>query len=290
MRTIADVQGAKGNQVDLPVFSIVYHDDAKLETTPAYSAIQHLDADTHMEFGSSHPPLQTFSTQVVVFALLASWLAQQRQQELQTTLPREKQASMSLLLPHQASSVSSFHAPANGQHPVHKHLDDLHRACRDLPHCAAQTLQTHAQMSRLAARLHRQKAQHMFVLGKGFGESVAMEGAMQLKQHARVHAEGFSGGALKHGPFALLSQGTPVVCVVLNDEHAQLMRLAAEEIRSRGAHLIVITNHAPLAEGLVAHADDAVVVPPNGPLSALLAVMPLHMLAHEMASKNKGNK
>lgn len=45
---------------------------------------------------------------------------------------------------------------------------------------------------------------HCFVLGKGYGEPVAMEGALKLKEMTYIHAEGYSGGALKHGPFALI--------------------------------------------------------------------------------------
>lgn len=65
-----------------------------------------------------------------------------------------------------------------------------------------------------------------------------------------MHAEGYSGGALKHGPFALIEQGTPIVLVVLDDQHAQLMRIAAEEVRARGAYTIVITNSPSLAKSI----------------------------------------
>ena len=44
----------------------------------------------------------------------------------------------------------------------------------------------------------------MFVLGKGYGEPIAMEGALKIKEMTYMHAEGYSGGALKHGPFALI--------------------------------------------------------------------------------------
>ena len=54
----------------------------------------------------------------------------------------------------------------------------------------------------MAERLKNKK--HCFVLGKGYAEPVAMEGALKLKEMAYLHAEGYSGGALKHGPFALL--------------------------------------------------------------------------------------
>lgn len=52
------------------------------------------------------------------------------------------------------------------------------------------------------------------MLGKGYGEPVAMEGALKLKEMSYIHAEGYSGGALKHGPFALIDGAdVSVVCV-----------------------------------------------------------------------------
>ena len=80
------------------------------------------------------------------------------------------------------------------------------------------------------------KKEHLFILGKGYAEPIAFEGALKLKELCYIHAEGFSGGALKHGPFALVegkegSMGcTPVIAIILDDEHAQLMRTAAEEV------------------------------------------------------------
>lgn len=61
------------------------------------------------------------------------------------------------------------------------------------------------------------KKKHCFVLGKGYGEPVAMEGALKLKEMTYIHAEGYSGGALKHGPFALID-GPEVRNAVLEDE------------------------------------------------------------------------
>jgi glucosamine--fructose-6-phosphate aminotransferase (isomerizing) len=158
-------------------------------------------------------------------------------------------------------------------------IDALHR----LPLYTGMTLMTRPQVAKIAEGLVKEDAQHMFILGKGYGESIAKEGALKIKEITYVHAEGFSGGALKHGPFALLQPGTPVVCIVLNDQHAELMRIAAIETRARGAHTIVITDKASLAEGLVSSPDDAIIIPHNGPLSGLLAVVPLQLLAYEMA-------
>ncbi len=101
-----------------------------------------------------------------------------------------------------------------------------------------------------------------------------------------LHAEGYSGGALKHGPFALIEDdkgafgATPIILLIFDDEHAHHMRTAAEEVKARGAELIIITDKPSLADGLC---DDPIVVPRNGPLTALGAVLPLQMIAYELA-------
>mmetsp|Transcript_30487 Transcript_30487/g.61183 ORF Transcript_30487/g.61183 Transcript_30487/m.61183 type:complete len:705 (-) Transcript_30487:1543-3657(-) len=133
--------------------------------------------------------------------------------------------------------------------------------------------------------------EHCFVLGKGFGEPIAMEGALKLKEIGYLHAEGYSGGALKHGPFAMIEdetgkQGsTPIIMLVFDDMHAHHMRTACEEVKARGAELIIITDNKKLADGLD---DDPIIVPSNGPLTALGAVVPLQMIAYELAML-KGN-
>jgi len=133
--------------------------------------------------------------------------------------------------------------------------------------------------------------EHCFVLGKGFGEPIAMEGALKLKEIGYLHAEGYSGGALKHGPFAMIEdengkQGsTPIIMLVFDDMHAHHMRTACEEVKARGAELIIITDNKKLADGLD---DDPIIIPSNGPLTALGAVVPLQFIAYELAML-KGN-
>jgi len=101
-----------------------------------------------------------------------------------------------------------------------------------------------------------------------------------------LHAEGYSGGALKHGPFALIEDGsgkngaTPIIMLVLDDEHAQHMRTACEEVKARGAELIIITDKPSLAKDLD---ENPIVIPSNGPMTALGAVLPLQLIAYELA-------
>ncbi|CAN0576629.1 unnamed protein product, partial [Ectocarpus sp. 12 AP-2014] len=133
-------------------------------------------------------------------------------------------------------------------------------------------------------RLHNKS--HCFVLGKGYGEPVAMEGALKLKEMSYIHAEGYSGGALKHGPFALIDGedgpegSTPVIMLILDDEHAHQMRTAGMEVKARGADVIIITDKPALAEGLD---EDPIVIPSNDRLTALIGVLPLQLIAYELA-------
>jgi glucosamine--fructose-6-phosphate aminotransferase (isomerizing) len=143
-----------------------------------------------------------------------------------------------------------------------------------------------------------------------------MEGALKLKEVGYLHAEGYSGGALKHGPFAMIESdeigkngATPIIMLVLDDNHAHHMRTACEEVsrslnrvpllhfivlsnfalpqvKARGADLIIITDNKKLADGLD---DDPIVIPSNGPLTALGAVVPLQMIAYELAMLKDNN-
>ena len=93
---------------------------------------------------------------------------------------------------------------------------------------------------------------------------------------------------MTHGPFALIENSsgkfgaTPIILIILNDEHAKTMRTAAEEVKARGADVIIITDEQTLAKGLTAE-ENVIVIPNNGPLTALLAVLPLQLISYELA-------
>jgi glucosamine--fructose-6-phosphate aminotransferase (isomerizing) len=122
--------------------------------------------------------------------------------------------------------------------------------------------------------------QHIFVLGRGIGESIAKEGALKIKEISYIHAEGSPGGALKHGPFALIKQGTPIILILLNDENRDLMNNALHEVKGRGAKTIVITTDKKMLD---TEADHVIQIQENGLLSGLLAVIPLQMLAYYLS-------
>jgi len=197
----------------------------------------------YLNAGREHAVASTkaFTSQVTVMSLIALWFAQNR--NIEETKRRQL-------------------------------IDSLHR----LPTNMGMVLRVQDKCRDVAMKMY--KANHCFILGKGFSEPIAYEGALKIKEITYMHAEGYSGGALKHGPFALIETGTPIVLIILDDQHAGLMRTCAEEVRARGAFTIVITNSPALAKNI---ANEVIVIPSNGMLTALLAVVPLQMIAYEIS-------
>jgi glucosamine--fructose-6-phosphate aminotransferase (isomerizing) len=120
-------------------------------------------------------------------------------------------------------------------------------------------------------------------LGRGIEYPIALEGALKLKELAYIHAEGFAGGELKHGPIALIEEGTAVIAILPTaDEHAldEKMLSNIQEVKARGARVIVIA-----AEGAeVIGAEHIIRIPVASPLfQPVLATIPLQVFAYEIA-------
>jgi len=197
---------------------------------------------------------KAFTTQVTVLALVALWFRE---------------------LKDKVNGVT--------EHSVEAQL--LKESLMRLPICCGMALKNRAQCQEVAERLNGKD--HCFVLGKGYGEPVAYEGALKIKEMCYLHAEGYSGGALKHGPFALIENdengklgATPIIMLILDDRHAHHMRTAAEEVKARGADVIIITDNSDLADGLD---ENPIVIPSNGPMTALGAILPMQLIAYELA-------
>ncbi len=127
------------------------------------------------------------------------------------------------------------------------------------------------------------KSTSVLFLGRNVGFPVALEGALKLKELAYMHAEGFAGGELKHGPIALIDQGTPVIAI-LPAGHAhsldEKMLSNIQEVKARGARVIVIAEEGVSVEG----AEHIIRIPVVSALfQPILATVPLQVFAYEMA-------
>ena len=132
------------------------------------------------------------------------------------------------------------------------------------------------------ARRHYDKPFFLY-LGRNIGLPVALEGALKMKEISYIPTEAYSAGEMKHGPIALLDENTPVVVVATRmDRVYDKMVSNIQEVRARGAHVIAIASDGN--EDIQHHADDVIYVP-QAPafLSAVLAVVPLQLLAYRIA-------
>ncbi len=123
-------------------------------------------------------------------------------------------------------------------------------------------------------------AESVLFLGRHVGYPTALEGALKLKELAYMHAEGFAGGELKHGPIALIDQGTPVVAIMPTPGSLLAEKMASniQEVKARGAIVIVIS------ESDFAGADHLIRIPKvNQLMQPVLSVVPLQVIAYEMA-------
>jgi len=152
------------------------------------------------------------------------------------------------------------------------------RELAELPAKVEQVLETVEPLRALTRQF--KDANSMLFLGRHVGFPTALEGALKLKELAYMHAEGFAGGELKHGPIALIDQGTPVVAIMpsANSLLAEKMASNIQEVKARGAVIIAISD-APLAS-----ADHLIRIPAvHDFLQPVLAVVPLQVIAYEMA-------
>jgi glucosamine--fructose-6-phosphate aminotransferase (isomerizing) len=129
-------------------------------------------------------------------------------------------------------------------------------------------------------------ATSVLFLGRHVGYPAALEGALKLKELAYMHAEGFAGGELKHGPIALIENGTPVIAIVppASSEIAAKMISNIEEVRARGARVIAIADSSFDLE----FAEIIRIPKSHELLQPILSIVPLQVFAYEM-SVTKGN-
>jgi glutamine---fructose-6-phosphate transaminase (isomerizing) len=191
---------------------------------------------------------KTYLAQLVAMNLFALYLAQQR-----GTMPGDKLAetvAAMLALPDQVEEVLAISG-------------DVQRAAK-----------------RYA------DARDFLFIGRGVGQSVAMEGALKLKEISYIHAEGYAAGELKHGAIALIEEGVPVVGILTGWRMYDKMLANIEEVRARGADTILI---APQGDDRArALANELFEVPKTKPLlSPVIDTIPLQLLAYYVA-KEKG--
>ena len=160
-------------------------------------------------------------------------------------------------------------------------VHEIYNELLELPGKIEQILETVEPLRELTRKFAKNDT--VLFLGRNIGYPVALEGALKLKELAYIHAEGFAGGELKHGPIALIDQGTPVIAILpAGKEHAldEKMLSNIQEVKARGARVIVIAEEGVVVEG----AEHVITIPISRPIfQPILATVPLQVFAYEMA-------
>ena len=157
-------------------------------------------------------------------------------------------------------------------------IAEIESELSELPAKVEQVLETVEPLRELTRKFS--KSTSMLFLGRHVGFPTALEGALKLKELAYMHAEGFAGGELKHGPIALIEDGTPVVAIMpaAGSLLAEKMASNIQEVKARGAVIIAIAD-SPLAA-----ANHLIRIPTTHEfLQPVLSVVPLQVIAYEMA-------
>ncbi len=149
---------------------------------------------------------------------------------------------------------------------------------RQMPHLISDMI---AEIDEPVKRIAEHWKEHGFslYLGRHVGLAICLEGALKLKEISYIPTDAYAAGEMKHGPIALLSDETPVVCVATDSPVLDKVVSNIAEVRARGANVVAIVT-----EGTHVDAEEVVKIPrTDWLLQPMLAIIPLQLLAYYIA-------
>src|SRR5580658_6298525 len=167
---------------------------------------------------------------------------------------------------------------------------ELKKKAKALSHIP-QVMASLLRQSKYLSKIARDFSHHFnfLYIGRGIHYPIALEGALKLKEISYIHAEGYPGGEMKHGPIALIDAKMPVVALALKSSGVyEKMLNNMEEVKARDGKLIALVEKG---DKMAIRKADAVIEIPSvdEDLSPMLSVLPLQILAYEIA-KHKGRE
>ncbi|GAB4823479.1 hypothetical protein N2152v2_010525 [Parachlorella kessleri] len=151
-----------------------------------------------------------------------------------------------------------------------------------LPDKIRQTLKLDGYMRQLAEKLKEE--QSLLVFGRGYNFATALEAALKVKEVALMHSEGILAGEMKHGPLALVDDRMPILVIATQDKMHAKMLSVIQQLRARGAYLIVVCNEGDtdVEEICQGHASLVKVPLVVDCLQPIINIVPLQLLSYHL--------
>ena len=194
---------------------------------------------------------KAFTSQVIALSLIAGWFSQNTANSRKVNDP-----------------TNSWMLASQIDHVIPK----IRRMSNDI----LKTIETNVEMCKKIA-VYLKNCPSIFLLGKDTYYSVAREGALKLKEIGYIHAEGYSSAALKHGPYALLTPGFPVILFAPNDATFTRNQAIHDELKSRDAIIIGVSDRE-----LPETYDFSLIVPVNSYTEILMTIL-TQMIAYYLS-------
>ncbi len=124
---------------------------------------------------------------------------------------------------------------------------------------------------------------HFLYLGRWISFPIALEGALKLKEISYIHAEGYPGGEMKHGPIALIDEKMPTMVIIPKDRVYDKMLSNISEIKTRMGYVIAVAFEDD--KEILDKVDKVIPIPVTNPIfSPFLTTIPLQLFAYYIAS------
>ena len=149
-----------------------------------------------------------------------------------------------------------------------------------LPELLGKTVVDTTQYEKLAEQFFQYS--DFLYLGRGVNFPLAMEGALKLKEISYIHAEGYPGGEMKHGPISLIDENMPIVALMPVGPRYEKMLSTASEVKARGGTIIAVATENDNSIATVA--DHTIQLPSTAhELNPILSAIPMQLLAYYIA-------
>lgn len=162
--------------------------------------------------------------------------------------------------------------------------DQLLNELKAIPHSIEQLLLNEKNIEHIAYKYHNEKS--FLFLGRNVNFPIALEAALKLKEISYLQAEGFAAGEIKHGPIAMVEEGTPVFAIMGYDHIFDKMSNAVQEVIARGAKVIALTDITG-EKHMISDVEDTIVIDDQPQyLFPILNIVALQLFAYYVAKFN----